>query len=131
MEFLGSLQRPGILVCTAVHHHQVHCSELTYYSLNFSADSSSHHQNWWNWMLMPQSFYNSNGGSRRTGYSPTTQYPYSSSYPSYQYPGGSVNGYFSSYKPYNRNPSNSYYISKLFIFVFTYVFCLHTLILSL
>ena len=77
--------------------------------MNFSADSSSHHQNWWNWMLMPQSFYNSNGGSRRTGYSPTTQYPYSSSYPSYQYPGGSVNGYFSSYKPYNRNPSNSYY----------------------
>ena len=72
----------------------------------FLADSSSHHQSWWKWMLMPQSFYNNGGGSRRTGYSPTTQYPFTSSY---QYPRGSMNVYFTSYKPYNRNPQNSYY----------------------
>ena len=40
VEFLGSFQRVGFtLVCTAVHHHQVHCSEFTHYSLNFSADN--------------------------------------------------------------------------------------------
>ena len=40
MEFLGSYQRLGFtLVCTADHHHQVHCSEFTHYSLNFSADN--------------------------------------------------------------------------------------------
>ena len=72
----------------------------------FLADSSSHHQSWWKWMLMPQSFYSNSGGSRRTSYAPTTQYPFTSSY---QYPRGSMNGYFSSYKPYNRNPSNLYY----------------------
>ena len=74
--------------------------------LHFSADSSSQHQSWWKWMLMPKPFYSNSGGSRRTSYSPTTQYPFTSSY---QYPRGSMNGYFSSYQPYNRNPSNSYY----------------------
>ena len=69
----------------------------------FSADSSSHHQSLWEWILMPQSYYNR--GNTISSPSSSTKYPFSTTL---RYPYNNL--YYSSYNPYITNPNrNTFY----------------------